>query len=141
MLLSINNWDWLGNGIYFLEENPLRALSYAQENAAGNQFNKIPIKTPFVIGAIIGLCKCLNLVETEPLLILKEAYAGLKLLTKQAGKKMLVNKCPVKRRDCAIFRYILQTNDAKGSKAYDTIRCAFPEGGNVYPGSTISERL
>jgi hypothetical protein len=45
--ISNNSWDWLGEGIYFWEESPMRALEYAEESAKGNQFNKVRIKTPF----------------------------------------------------------------------------------------------
>ena len=65
---STNPWDWLGDGIYFWEQNPERALQYAMESSQNVQFNKKPIKTPFVIGAIIELGNCLNLVEPESLL-------------------------------------------------------------------------
>jgi hypothetical protein len=61
---SKNAWDWLGEGIYFWEQNPLRALQYAEDNAKGNQFNKIPIKTPFVLGAIIDLGNCPWIVQS-----------------------------------------------------------------------------
>jgi hypothetical protein len=57
---SKNSWDWLGSGIYFWEQNPVRALVYAMESAQRKQFNKIRIKSPFVIGAIIDLGNCLN---------------------------------------------------------------------------------
>jgi hypothetical protein len=52
---SDNPWDWLGDGIYFWEYNPHRALTYAIETSDGRQKNKAPIKTPFVIGAVIKL--------------------------------------------------------------------------------------
>ncbi len=38
---SENSWDWLGSGIYFWEQNPGRALEYANESALGKQKNKI----------------------------------------------------------------------------------------------------
>ena len=60
---SANSWDWLGGGIYFWEQNPQRAFEYAKEVADGQQYNKIKIKLPFVLGAIIELGNCLNLVE------------------------------------------------------------------------------
>jgi|SRR5688572_22469570 len=71
---SNNSWDWLGSGIYFWEQNPVRALEYAIESSQRLQFNKIPIKTPFVLGAIIELQNCLNLVESQSLKILSGAY-------------------------------------------------------------------
>lgn len=67
---STNSWDWLGNGIYFWEQNPKRAWEYADENAKGNQFNKQQIKTPFVLGAIVELGECLNLVDQEAIELL-----------------------------------------------------------------------
>ena len=81
--LSKNSWDWLADGIYFWEQNPHRAIEYAIEVAQGEQFNKVKIKTPFVLGAIIQLGNCLNLVESHSLSILDAAYKGLKNYTKK----------------------------------------------------------
>ena len=83
---SKNKWDWLGEGIYFWEHNPLRALEYAIESSTRKQFNKTPIQTPFVVGAIIELGNCLNLIEPESLEVLREAYTGLTEIFKDAGK-------------------------------------------------------
>jgi hypothetical protein len=88
---STNKWDWLGEGIYFWEEDPARAIQYSEKNAAGEQKNKIPANTPFVIGAIIEPGNCLNLVEIESVKILSEAYEGLKQLTELSGQPMPVN--------------------------------------------------
>ena len=74
---SENGWDWLGNGIYFWEQNPQRAWQYALENSNGRQFNKKKIETPFVLGAIVELGECLNLVDQEAIEILVKAYHGL----------------------------------------------------------------
>jgi len=71
---SNNDWDWLGGGAYFWEQNPVRALQYGEESAANLQYNKIRIKTPFVIGAIIELGNCLNLVEPVSLNIVRQAH-------------------------------------------------------------------
>ena len=141
LMPSNNPWDWLGYGIYFWELNPGRALEYAIENAAGKQFNKIRIKTPFILGATIELGKCLNLVETDSLVILKEAYRGLFKITNDAGERMPQNKGNNKALDCAVFKYLHESNKITGKEPYDTIRCAFQEGGEVYPGSSIMDRL
>ena len=52
---STNEWDWLGPGVYFCEQNPALALEYAIDSANNKQKNKVRIATPFVIGAIIEL--------------------------------------------------------------------------------------
>ena len=91
LLPSQNTWDWLGSGIYFWEQNPLRAQEYALESAQRKQFNKKPINTPFVIGAIIELGNCLDLIESGSLDILSKAYTTLKKAKDAAGEKMPVN--------------------------------------------------
>lgn len=92
LLPSQNAWDWLGEGVYFWEQNPLRALEYAESSAKRTQFNKVPIKTPFVLGAIIDLGNCLNLVESGSLEILSQAYKGLTQVIKAPAAGCLVIK-------------------------------------------------
>ena len=60
---SKNKWDWLGEGIYFWEHNPLRAIEYATECAQKKQKFSGQIHNPFVLGSVIDLGNCLNLVE------------------------------------------------------------------------------
>ena len=138
---STNTWDWLGSGIYFWEQNPYRAWEYAAENASNLQFNKKRIKTPFVIGSIIELGNCFNLVESASLKILSESYIGLQKLMGDAGKAMPKNNGKNRALDCAVIKYINESNAELGVPAYDTVRCAFSEGEEVYPGSTITSRL
>jgi hypothetical protein len=141
LIPSNNSWDWLGNGIYFWEQNPLRALEYAEESSKHIQFNRIPVNTPFVLGAIIELGNCLNLVETQSLQILRTAYEGLQKIKEFTNEKMPVNKGDNRALDCAVIKYIHQSNKEGGNKPFDTIRCAFPESDEAYPGSKISSRL
>jgi hypothetical protein len=140
LIPSSNSWDWLADGIYFWEQNPKRALDYAIEVAEGRQFNKGKIKTPFVLGAIIQLGNCLNLVESESLAILEEAYKGLKTLHYEAGKEMPKNDDDNRKLDCAVIRYVHQSRKETNQPAYDTIRSAFDEGSRVYPGASFASR-
>ncbi len=48
--LSKNDYDWLGKGIYFWENNYERAVQYAEEDSKRKNSK---IKTPFVLGAVI----------------------------------------------------------------------------------------
>ncbi len=141
LLPSQNLWDWLGEGIYFWEQNPLRALEYATESAERKQFNKKPINTPFVLGAIIDLGNCLNLVESGSLNILSSSFRELHNIYDVAGKEMPVNKGNNRALDCAVIEYLHQSNERKNEPAYDTVRCAFPEGRQAYPDSYITSRL
>lgn len=141
LLPSQNTWDWLGEGIYFWEQNPTRAWEYAVECSQRKQYNKTPIKTPFVLGAIIDLGKCLNLVDAESLKILSEAHKVLVDAMKEANVKMPVNKGDNRQLDCAVIQFIHNSNKNNGIRGYDTVRCAFPEGQEVYEGAKITSRL
>ena len=138
---SENSWDWLGRGIYFWEQNPGRALLYANESAEGKQKNKTRINTPFVIGGIIELGNCLNLLESESLAVVKKAYAWLAEVYSNTNKEMPVNKGAKRDLDCAVIKWALEMNEKKGIQSYDTVRSAFPEGHALYEGSNFTDRL
>lgn len=138
---SDNKWDWLGGGIYFWEQNPGHALKYAMDSANGKQKNKIPIKTPFVIGAIIELGNCLNLVEPTSLDVLRQAHAGMKEAYQNSGEPLPVNKKANRELDCAVIKYLHETRKRSGDKPFDTIRSAFHEGDLLYEGSNHTARL
>ncbi len=138
---SNNPWDWLGPGIYFWEQNPGRALEYAVDVAESRQKNSGPIKTPFVIGAIIELGNCLNLLEPNSLSIVKEAHASLEKMMSETGQVMPQNKGPVRKLDCAVIQTVHETNKREKIAPYDSIRCAFVEGSEIYPNSNFSDRL
>ena len=141
LLPSQNSWDWLGSGIYFWEQNPLRALEYAIESAERKQFNKKPINKPFVLGAIIDLGNCLDLIESSSLKVLGESYESLKTIKDMAGENMPANKVNNRALDCAVIEYLHQSRKEEDKPEYDTVRCAFPEGMQAYPDSHISSRL
>ena len=71
---SINDYDWLGPGIYFWEANPLRGLEFAAElqNAPWGS----DITTPAVVGAIIDLGFCLDLTTAAGIRQVRAAHAS-----------------------------------------------------------------
>lgn len=70
LLPSHNEYDWLGSGLYFRADSPARALRWAREEAGRNSGK---VQTPAVLGAIIDLGNCLNLIDTEHLDLVKAA--------------------------------------------------------------------
>jgi len=138
---SENSWDWLGSGIYFWEQNPGRALLYANESAEGKQKNKTRITTPFVIGGIIELGNCLNLLESESLVVVKKAYHRLVEAYSFTNKDMPVNKGARRELDCAVIKCAHETREKKGIQPYDSVRSAFLEGHALYEGSNFTDRL
>ena len=63
LLASTNDYDWLGNGIYFWENNEERAWQWAKDLAKRRNSQ---IKEPAVVGAIIDLNIVLTL-QTVPI--------------------------------------------------------------------------
>jgi hypothetical protein len=141
LIASENEWDWLGPGIYFWEQNPGRALEYAVECAAGQQKNKNRIKTPFVIGAVLELGKCLNLLEPGSIDVVKQAHTRLVKTYNNSKRPIPTNRGPIRKLDCSVIKYVHQTTTQKGLTPYDTIRSAFNEGSQIYPNSNFYDRL
>jgi hypothetical protein len=140
LIASDNDWDWLAGGVYFWEQNPNRALEYAIDVASEVQFSKGNIKNPFVLGAIIDLGNCLNLVESHSLSILVTAYNGLKAVLEEVDKKLPKNKDSNRKLDCAVIRYVHQSRKEGGEPEYESIRSAFDEGTKVYPDANFASR-
>ncbi len=136
---SQNNWDWLGHGIYFWEHNPQRALQYAKDVASGKQKAKGKIDTPFVIGCIINLGKCLNLTEPSSYALVKESYKSLKSAYELAGKELPENKGSARILDCTVFMNLHYLLEGKKELSYNTVRGAFPEGSPIYDGCAIND--
>ena len=135
---SANKWDWLGPGVYFWEQNPLRALEYAVDSANGKQFNKIKIKIPFVLGTSIHLGNCLNLLEPKSLSIMTVAYGMLLQISENAGDPLPQNEGPKRLLDCAVIKFVHQANVGLGFQPYDTVRASFPEGNQIYPSASFT---
>ena len=140
LLPSNNSWDWLGDGIYFWEQNPNRALQYALQSASGKQFNKKRINTPFVLGAIVELGNCLNLVELEAVQILSNAFNKVKSLYEAAESKLPANDGPKRELDCAVIKAIHLSNKTEGKLEYDSVRSAFDEGKKAYEGANFTSQ-
>ncbi|MCO6026540.1 hypothetical protein NG821_11965 [Prevotella cerevisiae] len=68
---STNDYDWLGHGIYFWQNSPERAMEYAR---TAKKRKKSTIKEPAVVGAIIDLGNCLDLLEMNHIQVVKSAY-------------------------------------------------------------------
>jgi len=136
---STNNYDWLGEGIYFWENNYTRAKEYAEISAKRKDST---IKHPFVLGTIIDLGNCLDLLDQKYLDFLKIAYESLKedlfLQNKElpTNSSFGVNDFDFKKRelDCAVIRYAHQLAEASGEK-FDSVRAAFWEGEALYSGA------
>ena len=66
---SENDYDWLGKGVYFWEHGPDRAMRFAEF-----QRSRGSVETPAVVGAVIHLGTCLDLLDTRFTRNLAAAY-------------------------------------------------------------------
>ncbi|MFF7705830.1 hypothetical protein [Pseudomonas sp. NPDC007930] len=145
---SKNDYDWLGQGIFFWENSPDRALSYATSLMRYRKRGKGSVKDPYVIGAVINLGHCFNLTEEGALLELKRAYELLNMAAVAEQAPLPQNEPGfdgdpdlLKRHlDCAVFRYLHAARDELGYRPYQSIRSPFLEGRPVYPGTAFMEK-
>ncbi|WP_303900764.1 hypothetical protein [Thiohalomonas denitrificans] len=128
---SENEYDWLGHGIYFWEGNPQRAMEFAKERANGGRNSQGDIKKPFVLGAIIDLGRCLNLVDSSALRQLADAYYLLKTANPGElptnGKQLLARKL-----DCAVMQTLHTFRQVQEYEPFQSVRGAFFEGEDLY---------
>src|SRR4051794_22506001 len=83
---SENDYDWLGSGIYLWEYGHDRALRFANE-----QRDRGKITTPAVIGAIIQLGNCFDLMDTRFTDELPAAFEMLRQLHTATGQPLPTN--------------------------------------------------
>lgn len=137
-------YDWLGSGIYFWENDPERALEWATQKAESGAYEE-----PFVVGAIIDLGNCLDLITRKYVPLIQTSYRMLKSQIQATGGKMPVNSDArgdknsdklVRKLDCAVINYVHQLAKEAALPAFDTVRGLFPEGDEIYDGARFHER-
>ncbi|MET4058234.1 hypothetical protein ABIC12_002732 [Pantoea agglomerans] len=141
---SNNPYDWLGYGIYFWENNYQRAIEYANED---KQRKKSKVKEPFVLGAVIELGRCLDLLDQNYINFLKAAFEDMQLGVKEKGKELPQNTgfgksdFDFRKRelDCALIRYACNLA-MKNNQPFDSVRSAFLEGERLYDGAMFYEK-
>jgi hypothetical protein len=139
---STNNYDWLGNGMYFWENDPNRAWEYILE-VQKREPNRIT--KPTVVGAVLDLGHCLNLVENRYIALVKDTFLGYKEKTESDGLEMPINKSVspsdhdnlFRHLDCAVIEFI---HTLAIEEPFDSVRGMFIEGGKVYEGAGFHEK-
>ncbi len=145
---SENDYDWLGHGIYFWENSPQRALQYAKHLKQNPHLTKSRIKQEAVIGAVIDLGNCLNLLEAESLQLLKSTYGFLKQYAENEKSPLPVNSKPfgeekdilIRRLDCAVIEATHTLYDVMEKPRFDSVRGVFWEGKELYPNAGFREK-
>ena len=145
---SKNDYDWLGHGIYFWENDPKRAFEYAESLVNNPVRANLKIETPAVIGAVIDFKRCLNLFDRDALLLVKNAYDVLVSVNKLFGDPMPQNKkvkgnendLLLRNLDCAVINTLHEMLEQGDEIHYDSVRAPFWEGDELYPNAGFREK-
>ena len=141
---SENEYDWLGNGIYFWDGNLKRAWQFAEELKKLPRSNKQNITNPAVLGAVIDLGDCLDLVNSEHLELLKESYKKLEISSRILGLKLPHNKkgkdsgdLLLRNLDCFVIENL---HKRRLPLSFDSVRGVFWEGEELYHNAGFKEK-
>lgn len=129
-LASDNDYDWLGTGIYFFQDAPIRAKQWAIEQHPNE---------PAVICARIQLDNCIDLFDIKWFPILENIYNLFDDQYRSANRplpKQNPSRSKAHRLDCAFFNFASQLlSDREQTVA--CIRAVFVEGESLFPDSAI----
>ena len=136
---STNDYDWLGGGVYFWEQNHDRAMRWAEEHAS----------EPAVIGAVVDLGNCLNLTDSYHIRLVQDEYAYLRDDLSRLGVALPTNTLTsdllLRRLDCAVIEHLherIRKSIASGGATippFDSARGLFSEGEPVYENAGFRE--
>lgn len=141
---SNNRYDWLGNGIYFWEHGPNRALEWAEELKRRGK-----IKEPYVLGAFIHLGRCFDLTDTVATGELSKWFNELEQVFVSTKRPLPENKGAgpndhdllLRYLDCAVINLGLAALERDSpERRFQTVRGVFQEGPPAFPRSRIQAR-
>lgn len=139
---STNRYDWLGAGVYFWENDVMRAYEWALE---------IHGRNAAVLGAKIRLGHCFDLSNSFAKEILRVSYDDLVQDWHNTGAAFPVNEphprgkgnpadLVLRYLDRAVIDYAFSLVSKRDRlTTFDTVRAPFQEGFPVYPGSGFRE--
>jgi len=139
---SKNKYDWLGEGIYFWEFGPERAMEWARQI---HERRPDKVKKPEVVGAVLQLGTCFDLLDTRFTRYLSEVFPQMEAAFAEAGIELPANKAAadagkdlvLRFRDCAVLNWAIPKLEKERGLHFHTVRCAFLEGGDAYEGAAI----
>jgi hypothetical protein len=129
-LASDNDYDWLGTGIYFFQDAPVRAKQWAEQQHP---------ESPAVLRALLRLENCIDLFDVVWQSLLKEIYVSFVeqyKIRQQPVPTQKPDRSKAHRLDCSFFNYSIDFVASQGF-VVESIRAAFIEGSRLYPDSAI----
>ena len=141
---SRNDYDWLADGVYFWEHNASRAYEFAcQLRNLGSRVDQ-RVNTPAVVGAVVDLGSCLNLLDSRFIELVRLAHRDLIAFHQRSRTLPPANTLGpdllLRRLDCEVIRTLHRTRERDGEGPYDTVRAAFVEGGPLYDNAGFAAK-
>ncbi|MBP1650833.1 MAG: hypothetical protein H6Q26_990 [Bacteroidetes bacterium] len=143
-----NSYDWLGNGMYFWENDLERARQWALEKQKQGKIRKAA-----VLGAFIDPGNCCDFMNSKYTGQLADYYVKLNKILDDMPHNEDVKSDPhkdklLRKLDCAVIEQmhkeisIIQEIEHRKlgfilTPGFDTVRCAFLEGAPAFPGAAI----
>ncbi len=155
IVISRKPYDWLGHGMYFWENNYNRALQWAEDKK-----KRGAIETPTVIGAVLYLGYCCDLMDSRCLEILADTYKDMYKYYKSTGRELPKNRdLPhdehkdklLRDLDCTTIKFMhtmalrqvrrdIAQKGFSETSIFDSARGTFTEGGPAFEGSSIQSK-
>lgn len=133
---SSNDYDWLGEGVYFWENNPHRGLEFAQEKRK-REGHKYKVS---VVGAVIDVGLCLDLTTSAGVDQTRSAFVAFKQALAAMGAQLPQNTKLLRRLDCAVINYLHHLREERRLEGIQTVRGVFDEGEPAYAGAGFSAK-
>ena len=142
---SVNNYDWLGHGIYFWENSASRAIEFATHLQKYSNHSKEKITKPAVIGAVINLGYCLDLLDFDNLQLLKRSFQMMRKLSKSSDfpqNKSIggIGDLLLRELDCAVIETLHTMKEDSHQLPFDFVRGVFFEGEELYPNAGFRDK-
>ena len=141
---SENEYDWLGNGIYFWENNLKRAWQFANELKDNPRKGKAVISQSAVLWAVIDLGDCLDLIDSEYLDLVKDSFYSTELSYQAIGMKLPDNRKAnnstdflLRNLDCLVIESL---HKKRLPLSFDSVRGVFWEGEELYHNAGFKEK-
>lgn len=131
---SANEYDWLGDGVYFFQDAPRRAWEWARK-----VLDEQPDEQPAVVGARIQLRSCIDLLDIGWFRFLSEAYDGFLAKSKRANLPLPRQTGGAHRLDREVLNYAIGILAESGQRI-GAVRGAFAEGAPAFPNSALRDR-
>jgi len=133
--VSRSGHDWLGHGIYFWEYGPKQAWLWAKQ--------RYPREEIAVVGAMIRLGNCLDLVDSDNARMLRNWYDEMVEERKTTGKKVPKNVRSKKYLDCQVMEYAYDRFLRMEGESVDSARAVYVPSGSekqkrLWPSSWMS---